>query len=410
MKLSDDVVVFDYAGFPMLGNLATGAVIGMDPDEESACRDALEIGGGEFLEDGLSPEFLGVMSRGRFCGEEHASSLSRSAYLHVTQRCNLDCLGCYSSDLKRNASLDLSLMNIETIIAKLKKLSIESLVISGGEPFLRKDLSDIVSFAKKEGVKCVSVITNGTCITRETLQGLSSVVDRIAVSFDGPSPDSGSYIRGYQRYAELKKSILMIREEGINAQIVATIHSRNIRDIPLYFELARSLDVAISFSLLSCVDDSEHLKELVPDDKTLKRLAEILIENAETNSFSCGFDLSGCVAARGWCGAGRTCLSVSYEGLLYPCHMLQFNGYAIADLLEDDLADIEDKIENSLFSTLDVESISGCSNCELKYICGGGCRARSLYAHGDILSRDPYCALPQRFYGLLGDLLGKTYA
>lgn len=101
---------------------------------------------------------------------------------------------------------------------------------------MRKDLPDIVSFAKTKGIRSVSVITNGTSIKREILQRLSGAVDRIAVSFDGSSSSSESYIRGYQRFADLKKSILAIEEEGINAHIIATIHAFNIQDIPSYFE------------------------------------------------------------------------------------------------------------------------------------------------------------------------------
>lgn len=235
-------------------------------------------------------------------------------------------------------------------------------------------------------------------------------MDRIAVSFDGSSSSSESYIRGYQRFADLKKSILAIEEEGINAHIIATIHAFNIQDIPSYFELACSLNVGINFGLLSCAADDKHSKRLIPDDNALERLAEILIENAGQNAFSCGFNLNGSISARGWCGAGRTCLSVSHEGLLYPCHMLRFDGYTIANLLKDSLADVEEKIDNSPFSTLDVESISGCSNCGMKYLCGGGCRARSLYAYGDVRFCDPYCALAKKFYGLLGDLLRRFYA
>ncbi len=44
MKFSDSVVMFDYAKFPILGNLATGAVIGLDSAEERVCREAFEAG------------------------------------------------------------------------------------------------------------------------------------------------------------------------------------------------------------------------------------------------------------------------------------------------------------------------------------------------------------------------------
>ena len=138
MKFSDSVVMFDYAKFPILGNLATGAAIGLDSAEERVCRDAFEAGSKELSTDNFSPEFCSALGEGKFFREEHDGNLSRSAYLHVTQRCNLNCVGCYSVNSKRNASPDLPLADIEVILTKLKGLNVDSLVISGGELFCGK--------------------------------------------------------------------------------------------------------------------------------------------------------------------------------------------------------------------------------------------------------------------------------
>lgn len=153
MKFSDSVVMFDYAKFPILGNLATGAVIGLDSAEERVCRDAFEAGSKELSTDDFSPEFCSALSEGKFFREEHDGNLSRSAYLHVTQRCNLNCVGCYSVNSKRNASPDLPLADIEVILTKLKGLNVDSLVISGGEPFFAERLARYCFFCKDEGYK-----------------------------------------------------------------------------------------------------------------------------------------------------------------------------------------------------------------------------------------------------------------
>ena len=256
----------------------------------------------------------------------------------MTQRCNLNCVGCYSANSKRNASPDLPLADIEVILTKLKGMNVDSLVISGGEPFLRKDLPDIVSFAKTKGIRSVSVITNGTSIKREILQRLSGAVDRIAVSFDGSSSSSESYIRGYQRFADLKKSILAIEEEGINAHIIATIHAFNIQDIPSYFELARSLNRCINFSLLSCTATC-YRRGLFLTSNALERLAEILIENAELKCIFLWFNLNGSIS-QGWCGTPNPLERTPARGsciLLYAA----VYGYTNANLLSDSLADVE---------------------------------------------------------------------
>ena len=410
MKLSDDVVLFEYAGFSILGNLATGAVIGLDIDELNACKNAIERNNRECCLGNLPSDLIDVMHQGRFFEDEKEATFSRSAYFHVTQRCNLDCVGCYSADSKRNASSDLSFPSVEMILDKLASLGVGSLVISGGEPFLRDDLPDIVSAAKSKGIESVSIITNGTCVRKGILEKLSGLVDKIAVSFDGLSADSKSYLRGCQRFDILKKSVCAIKAEGMEAHLIATIHAFNIQDIPSYFELACSMGASVNFSLLSCPANDVHLERLIPDDDALNRLADTLMGCVGQNVSFCGLDLNGSVSAKGRCGAGLTCLSVSHDGLLYPCHMLQVDGYAIADLLRDELDDIKRQIGNSVFSGLDVDSVYGCSDCELKYLCGGGCRARSLYAYGDIRFRDPYCALAKRFYRLLGESLKNSFA
>ena len=70
MKFSDSVVMFDYAKFPILGNLATGAVIGLDSAEERVCRDAFEAGSKELSTDDFSPEFCSALSEGKLFREE----------------------------------------------------------------------------------------------------------------------------------------------------------------------------------------------------------------------------------------------------------------------------------------------------------------------------------------------------
>ena len=93
MKFSDSVVMFDYAKFPILGNLATGAVIGLDSAEERVCRDTFEAGSKELSTDDFSPEFCSALSEGKFFREEHDGNLSRSAYLQAYRTKSVSHLG-----------------------------------------------------------------------------------------------------------------------------------------------------------------------------------------------------------------------------------------------------------------------------------------------------------------------------
>ena len=48
-----------------------------------------------------------------------------------------------------------------------------------------------------------------------------------------------------------------------------------------------------------------------------------------------------------------------------------------------------------------VGDLAACADCDIRYLCGGGCRARAHFATGDVEARDPYCALMRTFYRLL---------
>src|SRR5574341_1302680 len=83
----------------------------------------------------------------------------RSLFLFVTSRCNSLCRTCFYFD-KLNSRDDLSFEEIERISATAP--TFERLWISGGEPFLRDELAEILGmFARRNHVRNVNLPTNG---------------------------------------------------------------------------------------------------------------------------------------------------------------------------------------------------------------------------------------------------------
>ncbi len=64
-----------------------------------------------------------------------------SAYIHLTNKCNLHCVGCYSLDEKRNKYEDMTTKEIKEVILQLRTGGVENLIFSGGEPLLTKNIS-----------------------------------------------------------------------------------------------------------------------------------------------------------------------------------------------------------------------------------------------------------------------------
>lgn len=412
MKFNSEVVRFDFAGIPMVGNLKSGYAIGLTERAATLCDRLLE----EELEAAeiaaVDEELYRHLCLGGFFRESMNTAGVKTAYFHVTQRCNLDCLGCYSHGTDRNLLDDAPLESLLLGLHELAGVGITGLIISGGEPFLRDDLVDIVSYAKLEcGIQSIDILSNGTCLNKRTLEGLAPYVNKVSISFDGCSQEAPAYIRGQQRYRELVEAVKMVLSAGINGHIIATIHAKNYKDMIHYDRLAKELGVSLNYSLLSCAAGTVGLDELTPDTSDLLNLAHELHSQGsggqrEVRDAPLGLNLS----VKHCCGAAKSTISVGADGTVYPCHMLHIDELAMGNIFQGSIAEVVHGEIAMAFSELSVGEFEGCRACEYQWLCGGGCRARSLTSYGNLVSRDGYCALIAAFNNVLGRQLREKYA
>lgn len=393
MRLGSHIVRFDLRGIPVVGNTITGTLVGLTPEGAALCDAMLErdVAGEDIpVECEELVSYLTVHGFEEGAGASETYCLS-SAYLHVSNTCNLSCVGCYSADCKRNRAADPSLENLCHAITVLAQLGVTRLVVSGGEPFLRRDLPDIVRNAREQGMESITVLTNGTCCSDKVLARLAGNVDVISVSFDGTNPESAAFIRGEQLFDTLVDAVKRIEAAGIHAHMLPTLHARNIQDVPAYVELSKRLGCTVGFSLLS--GSHTNLGDLMPSESCLMELADTMIAVArkgEATSIDDAFNPMRALSVRACCGAGKTSVSVASDGTVYPCHMLHKLEFALGNAFTDGASAIADNLAQ--FTMPSVDEIEGCSSCENRYLCGGGCRARAYDEHGCMTRRDPYCA------------------
>jgi len=245
---SSGVTRTNIAGVELILNFDNGAIVGLTEsgasivDRLAKCEISLDQARSE------EPILLTHLEEAGFFDKNDAGIPPLSVYYHVTQRCNLECVGCYSLDGYRNSVADVSYDTICDGLSKLKNLPVESLTFSGGEPFLRRDIVEILRYAKAQcGFRAVRVITNGLVLNEEIIGRVAPYIDEIAVSFDGFSETAHSWIRGKQSYAKLSSVVQIIKRAGIRPHVISTIHSRNIEDIDACRRFADSLGVPYHF-------------------------------------------------------------------------------------------------------------------------------------------------------------------
>ncbi len=164
--------------------------------------------------------------------------------IDITRRCNMQCRFC---DIwKGKQDRDPSLSEIDLMINKLEAwLGDFQLSFLGGEPFLRRDISDILKISAEKGIT-TTFTTNGTMITRELADQLvSSGVYGINFSLDSISAEKHDALRGMKgTYDKVMKAIDYLRESKLahssqlQIGIASIICKDNIDDIPLLVDWA----------------------------------------------------------------------------------------------------------------------------------------------------------------------------
>lgn len=127
---------------------------------------------------------------------------------HPTARCNLNCKMCVISSYA--FPKELSLVEVKNIIDQIAFFK-PHFYIAGGEPLLRKDLEQIIAYAKKRGL-ITTFTTNGILLNSKRARSLiKSGVDGIAVSIDGPKMINDQ-IRGKGNFEKAVAAIRGIQE------------------------------------------------------------------------------------------------------------------------------------------------------------------------------------------------------
>jgi len=142
--------------------------------------------------------------------------------IDVTSRCNFNCPGCYRS---KTQPKDLSTEKIFQVIDVIKDFGVKSILFSGGEPFCRKDLKDIIKYADKQGIKC-NIVTNG--FQFDDFKFLKKYIKILSISLDGHTEETNSRIRPKNTFNKIIDNLHKLKENKIKFNLITTLSKQNI--------------------------------------------------------------------------------------------------------------------------------------------------------------------------------------
>ncbi|NOR48768.1 MAG: heme b synthase [Methanosarcinaceae archaeon] len=330
----------------------------------------------------------------------------------LTAGCNLSCVHCRGASTFEIPQGELTTDEAKHFIDEIVEMGNPILIISGGEPLVRKDVFEIAQYGTDKGLRVV-MATNGTLVTPEVAKKMKEVgIQRVSISLDGANARSHDDFRGEPgAFDGALRGIDYIKKAGIGFQVNTTITKRNIDEIPKILEFATELGAeALHIFLLVPTGRGKEIEadEIPPveyervlnwfydQQKTAKiqlkatcapHYFRIMRQRAKKEGIEISVKTHGYEAMTKGCLGGTGFCFISSIGEVFPCGYLPVLAGSIKEQSFKDIWD-NAKVFNDI---RDTSKLKGkCGDCGYKEVCGG-CRARAYAATGDYMAEEPYC-------------------
>ena len=215
---------------------------------------------------------------------------------NITYRCNLKCRYCR---YREREVKELNTKEIFRLIEELSCSGIRCITFTGGEPFLREDLPEIINFCKSKKIY-VSINSNGTLL--KEMIGKIKGIGNIQISLDGPRHINDA-IRGLGVHDKVIEAIEICKKENIKVNIVTVISKYNISHIPYVLEVADKHNIGVYFQPAdkygSC-DSSKDIVSEIPDEIDYKACISFLINEKKNKNKVINSSLAGLKHLYNW--------------------------------------------------------------------------------------------------------------
>ena len=191
---------------------------------------------------------------GAFSENLHAKSsrerIPLNGSFEVTMRCNVRCQHCYLPLAQRAGSRqdELSFTEIERILGELADAGCLWLLLTGGEPFIRKDFIEIYDSAKRKGF-ITSIFTNGTLLTEKIADHLAEWRPfAIEISLYGATQETYERVTGVPgSYARCMRGIELLLDRRLPLQLKSVLITLNQHELAQMKDFSENLGLEFRF-------------------------------------------------------------------------------------------------------------------------------------------------------------------
>lgn len=211
-----------------------------------------------------------------------SDSFGRKFYylrLSITDVCNFKCEYClpngYQHD-KKNCFL--SLDEIRRTVTAFAQVGTEKIRITGGEPALRKDLTQIIQTINAiDGIKKIAMTTNGYNLAKKAQEWKDAGLNQINISVDSLNPHSFNKITGVNRFDDVMRGIDKALEVGFDKIKINSVLIKNFNDheLSLFLEFVKQRPIEMRFiELMECGETNSFFEKHHSSGNTIKNNLE----------------------------------------------------------------------------------------------------------------------------------------
>ncbi len=349
---------------------------------------------------------------------------------NCTRTCNLKCIHCYTNSEAQNYPGELSTSEAKTMIEDLADFKVPALLFSGGEPLVRPDLFELVSFAGSKGLRA-TLSTNGTLIDKETAKKIKAHnFSYVGISLDGIGEINDRFRGAEGAFERTMAGFRNLKEVGQRVGLRLTLTRHNYQNLNQIFDFIEEekVDRACFYHLVysgrgSQSDELTHAETRDAIDTIIDRTEEFHKKGLQKDILTVDNHVDGIylylkllktkperakkvLELLEWNGGGTYSSGVGFSDIDFQgnVHPDQFwMHYSLGNVKERKFSEIWMDVSDPLMKGLKDRPghIKGkCSRCKFFKACGGAMRVRADFVYSDPFAPDPMCYLTDDEIGL----------
>ncbi|GIK43239.1 MAG: hypothetical protein BroJett011_70720 [Chloroflexota bacterium] len=331
--------------------------------------------------------------------------LTLTAWLHITNACNLDCPYCYVRKSNERMSEEIGLKAVEAVFRSAEKNGFRAVKLkyAGGEAALHFKLVQRLHryaqhLAAKKGLDLRAVVlSNGTIWTAAMARWLVDSGVKLMISLDGVGaahdaqrPDRG----GRGSFARIEHTVdHILLPAGVRSDISITITGRNAFAAAdaVAWAIERDLPFSLNFYRENLLSASYHDLKLEEQQiiEGMRGAYQVVEKYLPTRPFLGGLlDRVQAEAHTHTCGVGQSYMVFTHTGQVAQCQMHLGEGKPL-----NGAHDPLKLVAHGSIPVISVDDKEGCKECAWRYRCTGGCPLETYRATGRFDVQSPHCTI-----------------